>query len=287
MDRIKSLPRGVAHTVLLAICNDPSTLRRAIDLVDLLEAPQLPDDEYDEDEDEDEVEIVGVAPMPNRKRKIPPSAGVTITVPDLFSCEVCEKPFLASRNRHDACKYHEGELEPDLECGLWDNHVENPNVWGDIDTVENIRQRPEGFYWDCCGKRADDPGCQADYHSWTDSGSSAAKRSRLDGGADGGQAAYANGPIDVRDDGDDDDSVVEVAAPLVTIDDDIDEDPPEELEDEVEFGARLGNGQVVIEVEAAVYQEAKTVVAVSDNDSPRADGGVQANGEPIADARDQ
>ncbi|EJT78503.1 hypothetical protein GGTG_03603 [Gaeumannomyces tritici R3-111a-1] len=279
MERIKSLPRGVAHTVLLAICNDPSTLRRAIDLVDLVEAPQSPvdggDDDDDDgyDEDEVEVEIVGVAPMPNRKRKISSSDGVTIRAADLFSCDVCEKPFLASRNRHNACKYHEGELEPDLECGLWDDHVENPDVWGDIDTRENIREHPEGFYWDCCGKRADDSGCQADYHTSADfSGSSVAKRSRLDGSADGGQAAYANDPIDVRDDGDDDDSVVEVAAPLVTIDDDIDEDPPEELEEETGFGARIVNGEVVVEV--ALHQEAKPAVAVSDNDSLKAGGEV-------------
>ncbi|KAL8297612.1 hypothetical protein RB597_007300 [Gaeumannomyces tritici] len=281
MERIKSLPRGVAHTVLLAICNDPSTLRRAIDLVDLVEAPQSPVDGGDDDDDDDdgydevevEVEIVGVAPMPNRKRKISSSDGVTIRAADLFSCDVCEKPFLASRNRHNACKYHEGELEPDLECGLWDDHVENPDVWGDIDTRENIREHPEGFYWDCCGKRADDSGCQADYHTSADfSGSSVAKRSRLDGSADGGQAAYANDPIDVRDDGDDDDSVVEVAAPLVTIDDDIDEDPPEELEEETGFGARIVNGKVVVEV--ALHQEAKPAVAVSDNDSPKAGGEV-------------
>ncbi|KLU82145.1 hypothetical protein MAPG_01222 [Magnaporthiopsis poae ATCC 64411] len=283
MDRIKALPRGVAHTVLLAICNEPSTLARAIDLVDLLQAPQSPAEEYDEDE----VEIVGVAPMPNRKRKTPPSASVAAAA-DLFNCERCERPFFASRNRHDACKYHEGELEPDLECGLWDEHTMDPSAWGPIDTPENIQEHPEGFYWDCCGKRADDAGCQIDYHVSTEfSESGGVKRSRLDGGVDGGQGAYAKDAIDVRDDGDDDDedddSVVEVAAPLVTIDDDIDEDPPEELEDEVEFEAAVGNGQSV--VGAAVYQEVKTVVAASDNGFQEPYRGLQAKSEPITHAQ--
>lgn len=184
-----------------------------------------------------------------------------------------------------------GELEPDLECGIWDDHTMDPNVWGPIDTPENIREHPEGFYWDCCGKRADDAGCQIDYHVSTEfSDSGSAKRSRLDGGVDGGQGAYAKDAIDVRDDGDDDDddddddSVVEVAAPLVTIDDDIDEDPPEELEDEVEFGAGVVNGQAVVGV--AVYKEVKTVVAASDNGIQEGYSGLQAKAESITHAQE-
>lgn len=50
---------------------------------------------------------------------------------------------------------HPGELE--VVWDEWPDHDER--VHGEIDTAANRRDFPDGFRWDCCGGRANAPGC--------------------------------------------------------------------------------------------------------------------------------
>jgi len=77
-------------------------------------------------------------------------------------CQNCEEEFDVSEARDDEeCTYHTGDVEVDEE--QFPDHDERCH--GPMDTDENRRSFPEGFYWNCCeGQGANHPGCQVGRH---------------------------------------------------------------------------------------------------------------------------
>ncbi|KAF2658851.1 hypothetical protein K491DRAFT_713104 [Lophiostoma macrostomum CBS 122681] len=72
--------------------------------------------------------------------------------PRFAVCEQCEREFdVLTDNGPHACRWHEGELEIDLDHKTWDDWDED--VHGDMDDDASRSEYPEGFVWECCGKR--------------------------------------------------------------------------------------------------------------------------------------
>jgi hypothetical protein len=55
-----------------------------------------------------------------------------------------------------------GNHEIDWDSDFWADHDEMCH--GPIDTEENMKEFPEGFFWDCCEENLSDPGCQIGRH---------------------------------------------------------------------------------------------------------------------------
>ncbi|KAF2145450.1 uncharacterized protein K452DRAFT_283800 [Aplosporella prunicola CBS 121167] len=60
------------------------------------------------------------------------------------------------------CVYHPGELEVYDGDDFWADHDEDCH--GVIDTEEMRKMFPEGFMWDCCEVKGDEPGCKESRH---------------------------------------------------------------------------------------------------------------------------
>jgi len=77
-------------------------------------------------------------------------------------CDNCEEEFDVSELRYEEeCTYHTGGLEVDVD--QFADHDERCH--GPMDTEENRRSFPQGFYWNCCeGQGADHPGCEVGQH---------------------------------------------------------------------------------------------------------------------------
>ncbi|KAI6510509.1 hypothetical protein MCOR03_003187 [Pyricularia oryzae] len=168
MDRIKALPERTAYTVLLALCNDPSILKRAVEFSELLQPP--PESaRYEQSASESQ----------RKKRKSPTVYDEQDQDEDEFECARCSGTFLRSQDRDGACVYHEGDVEPDYD-GFWEDLEDfDEENDGPIDTDEMRRRFPQGFFWDCCGKKLSDQGsgCRTGSHVARSAGSM--KRSRF------------------------------------------------------------------------------------------------------------
>jgi hypothetical protein len=55
-----------------------------------------------------------------------------------------------------------GGLEVNYQAYVWADHDERCH--GTIDTKDMRKESPEGFIWDCCGKRGDESGCKLGKH---------------------------------------------------------------------------------------------------------------------------
>ncbi|TLS29255.1 hypothetical protein PpBr36_00025, partial [Pyricularia pennisetigena] len=170
MDRIKALPERTAYTVLLALCNDPSILKRAVEFSELLQPP--PETAHYEPP---------TSQSQRKKRKSPMvyEENSEDVDDDQYECARCGQIFLRSQDREDACVYHEGDVEPDYD-GFWEDLEDfDEENDGPIDTDEMRQRFPQGFFWDCCGKKLSDQGsgCRTGYHMVRSGGSM--KRSRV------------------------------------------------------------------------------------------------------------
>ncbi|KAI6366478.1 hypothetical protein MCOR25_005125 [Pyricularia grisea] len=168
MDRIKALPERTAYTVLLALCNDPSILKRAVEFSELLQPP--PESAHYEP---------SASQSQRKKRKSPMVYTEDYEDEDEFECERCSETFLRSQDREGACVYHEGEVEPDYD-GFWEDLEDfDEDNDGPIDTDEMRQRFPQGFFWDCCGKKLSDQGsgCRTGSHMARNGG--IMKRSRV------------------------------------------------------------------------------------------------------------
>ncbi|TLD11879.1 hypothetical protein PspLS_11322 [Pyricularia sp. CBS 133598] len=168
MDRIKALPERTAYTVLLALCNDPSILKRAVEFSELLQPP--PETAHYEPP---------ASQSQRKKRKSPMVYEQKDDDEDEFECARCSEIFLRSQDGVGACVYHEGDVEPDYD-GFWEDLEDfDEENDGSIDTDEMRQRFPQGFFWDCCGKKLSDQGsgCRTGYHMARSGGSM--KRSRF------------------------------------------------------------------------------------------------------------
>jgi hypothetical protein len=53
-------------------------------------------------------------------------------------------------------------MEVDYEGDFWADHDEDCH--GEIDTEEMREEFPEGFFWTCCRRAGDEPGCKLGVH---------------------------------------------------------------------------------------------------------------------------
>ncbi|KAF2825775.1 hypothetical protein CC86DRAFT_34829 [Ophiobolus disseminans] len=73
-------------------------------------------------------------------------------------CAQCKQEYDVTQNCSDACQWHPGVMEPDMDEFFADHGPEHG-------PVEDYRdEMPEGFVWDCCDARGDEEGCEVNVH---------------------------------------------------------------------------------------------------------------------------
>ncbi|KAH8879663.1 hypothetical protein GQ53DRAFT_755744 [Thozetella sp. PMI_491] len=139
MERIASAPNELAHAILVALCDDAVTRRRALKYLDRLQL------------------FAGF-----RGQESAAAAGAKRKADEapLEICIRCHGPFVEAENTASACRFHEGDMEVIDE--LWPDHDERCH--GPIQTRENMEECPEGFEWTCCGRPTTEPGCRKGWH---------------------------------------------------------------------------------------------------------------------------
>ncbi|KAI8629521.1 hypothetical protein F5Y19DRAFT_433302 [Xylariaceae sp. FL1651] len=141
MQRFNDIPEAKAKTILIALCSDDSALAarasRFLAHIESLERRMTAGDH-----------------QKGTKRKAKSAIKI---------CIQCQEPFYEEDNSDKACRYHDGELEVDHSSDFWADHDEDCH--GEIDTVENRVEFPEGFIWNCCNKMGHRSGCTRGRHN--------------------------------------------------------------------------------------------------------------------------
>ncbi|KAK6507716.1 hypothetical protein TWF481_006138 [Arthrobotrys musiformis] len=80
----------------------------------------------------------------------------------ILICITCFASYDEADNHVEACRYHPGRWEADLEHDVWGDVDENdPREPEHEDFFNDV---PEAFIMDCCGGRGDSAGCVVDRH---------------------------------------------------------------------------------------------------------------------------
>ncbi|KAJ7171002.1 hypothetical protein C8R46DRAFT_1087443, partial [Mycena filopes] len=82
------------------------------------------------------------------------------------TCRHCGEAYDVAGNTHESCSWHYVEIAAGslvIDPEVWVDHYESSD--GPIDTKENRKDCPEGFFWDCCGLRLDAAGCLRTKHA--------------------------------------------------------------------------------------------------------------------------
>ncbi|KAH7384146.1 hypothetical protein DE146DRAFT_739771 [Phaeosphaeria sp. MPI-PUGE-AT-0046c] len=77
-------------------------------------------------------------------------------------CIQCEQLFDVTSNTKVSCVWHTGDLEVIEDSDVWADHDEACH--GPMNTEANQQDFPDAFYWDCCDRGGDQPGCEVDVH---------------------------------------------------------------------------------------------------------------------------
>ncbi|KAJ7263119.1 hypothetical protein C8J57DRAFT_1070971 [Mycena rebaudengoi] len=77
------------------------------------------------------------------------------------TCRHCKEGFDVTNNTDKSCVWHHGNLIIDEE--VWNEYSEIDE--GPTDSKENRRERPQGFFWDCCGLQLNSEGCLSTKHA--------------------------------------------------------------------------------------------------------------------------
>ncbi|KAK6063997.1 hypothetical protein SCUP234_12603 [Seiridium cupressi] len=136
MDNILSAPEHLVRATLIALCNDRTQLKKAIDYLDKMghsaarPAPPLATD-----------------------NKLKRKAAEAVKI-----CVQCQEPYHESDNggKHP-CKYHNGNVSPAPIFSDVTSHAGK-------DCEENREEYPDGFKWSCCDKNGTHPGCTRGQH---------------------------------------------------------------------------------------------------------------------------
>ncbi|OJD11156.1 hypothetical protein AJ78_08018 [Emergomyces pasteurianus Ep9510] len=75
-------------------------------------------------------------------------------------CSNCDEEFDILNNSKESCCYHPEESVPDYDFFV--DHDEE--IHGIIDSDETREEFPEGFNYECCGRRGDENPCTVDRH---------------------------------------------------------------------------------------------------------------------------
>ncbi|KAM0238130.1 hypothetical protein ACHAPO_004008 [Fusarium lateritium] len=125
-------PEHQLRAILLALCDDPTVCKRALNHYRALKAADNP--------------TTGL------KRK---------ASNDLFVCVQCDGAFTNEDNTETSCRYHPGDLEVDDSNDFW---ADDDTSYNEIDTPEMREEYPDGFRWWCCSKLGGTKGCTKGKH---------------------------------------------------------------------------------------------------------------------------
>ncbi|KAK3935500.1 hypothetical protein QBC46DRAFT_358212 [Diplogelasinospora grovesii] len=142
MDALICASDKSVRAILMALCDDHSVKRKAIDLLDLLEP-----------EANAKAKAPEMVASITKKRKA--ECGIAI-------CVQCGDSFDENDNEKKECRYHSGVMEPDYDADIWADHDEDCH--GTIDSDEMREEYPEGFTWTCCEKIGTKRGCKLGFH---------------------------------------------------------------------------------------------------------------------------
>ncbi|KAJ6452803.1 hypothetical protein C8R45DRAFT_1193505 [Mycena sanguinolenta] len=81
--------------------------------------------------------------------------------PKFDTCKHCKQGYDIAKNGKDGCVWHCGNLIVDED--VWYEYSEIDQ--GPIDSKVNRKERPQGFYWDCCGLQLQSAGCLKSEHA--------------------------------------------------------------------------------------------------------------------------
>ncbi|KAI0430439.1 hypothetical protein F5Y09DRAFT_331017 [Xylaria sp. FL1042] len=156
--KIANAPEDLVRAVLIALCQDHYTERKAMSHFSKLE--KLRSDQRrregvnvgasvnEKSNDADRAE----AKRPNKRRAIS----------EIAICLNCNEPFSEDDNRPDACRHHPGEMEVNDEA--WEDCDDWPSECDPRNTEEDKEDNPEGYIWDCCEQSGDSAGCALGSH---------------------------------------------------------------------------------------------------------------------------
>ena len=163
MDRILLAPEPLVRAILVALCDNERLCARSLRYLDLLEKLQppppsagntKPDAPTNAQSQPASLKLLG-----KRKAPEPPPPQI---------CIQCKLAFLSERNNPQACAFHHGRLDIDRTHRTWAagkgaEHAPQDQPTHN-DTQDNREDRPEGFFWSCCGRGGAGSGCTEGEH---------------------------------------------------------------------------------------------------------------------------
>ncbi|KAI1080184.1 hypothetical protein F5B20DRAFT_580579 [Whalleya microplaca] len=138
MNRLINTSDRNARAILLALCNDRTQQKKALNYLDQLEKKAA--------------QGKAASQSKSAGNSLRRKAASVIKI-----CVQCQEPFYEEENGPKAW-----ELKVDHESLTWDDWDEICH--GTIDSEKNRRESPEGFIWTCCGKIGTHEGCTRGPH---------------------------------------------------------------------------------------------------------------------------
>ncbi|KAL1382726.1 hypothetical protein HDK64DRAFT_283673 [Phyllosticta capitalensis] len=137
-------------------------------LVDESEVSEISDPGYSSDTEETDVskpkssqdgaEQAAEAPLESPASSTP-TADFSRKKHRYAQCAICRSRYDVSENNKSACNYHDGKIHhKQLYWGLFCRPGRH------IASKANFERHPKGFYWLCCQKSGDQPGCRTGPH---------------------------------------------------------------------------------------------------------------------------
>ncbi|KAF3770035.1 hypothetical protein M406DRAFT_325508 [Cryphonectria parasitica EP155] len=159
MDRVLSAPEPLAHSVLVALCDDNHIQTLALQyLTELQDYAAALDRAPSKMGDASGGEGGGGGPGSSNPN---PLKRKSIAQPPQL-CIQCKRAFTLGDNSPTACLHHTGEMDINRDSEVWDDWDED--VYGMHDSPESKAEYPEGFTWSCCKENGTRPGCTKGYH---------------------------------------------------------------------------------------------------------------------------
>lgn len=161
MDRILLAPEPLIRAVLVALCDSERLHTRSLKYLDRLEklhpTPASTGTTKSEDPANAQPQPTGLKLLGKRKTAEPPPPQI---------CIQCKHAFLPDSNNPQACAFHHGILNIDPSHRTWADAGAGQEASQQLhqDTDDNREDRPEGFFWSCCGRGGARPGCTEGEH---------------------------------------------------------------------------------------------------------------------------
>lgn len=186
MDRILLAPEPLIRAVLVALCDNERLHSRSLRYLDRLEklhpAPTSPETAKLEDPVNSRTQHTGSKVLGKRKFPEPPPPQI---------CIQCNDAYSPASNNQKACAFHHGRLNIDPSHQTWAG--DDPHK-SQHDTADNREDRPEGFFWSCCGRQGAGPGCTEGEHLAVRA-DDRSKRARHDAGSDPDELRMFEGKV--------------------------------------------------------------------------------------------